>query len=199
VKARVAFLISLLIGYSCCPAWAQISLDFPEEPLRLIAESAMEPCSICARQMREKAIELLEDQFPAGKLFTTTGFCRLARTALAEENELIVSCDFAVAESLPLLTFRFHTQDAHLVGISPADFTEAEIVSEYRLAPPGTVFEGTLEPILFRYGDGPTFSYSASREVVQIHCRLRALKKRSAEHAGPNLISVTKLHDQIHE
>jgi len=142
--------------------------------------------------MREKAFQLLEDQFPAGKVFTMTGSCRLARTALAAENELIVSCDLPIEQSLPLLTFRFHTRDDHLVGISPADFTEEDIVNEYRSAPPGTVFEGTVEPILFRYGDGPTFSYSASREVVQIHCRLRALKKRSAEHAGPNSISVTK-------
>lgn len=179
MKKKVPSLISILIMYSCCSGWAQTPFDFPEKPLRMIAESATDPCSICARQTREKAFQLFEEQFPAGRILTTTGSCRLVRTALNEENELVLSCDFPGKESLPLLTLRFHTSADHLVGISPADFTEEGIASEYLLAPPGTAFEGIIKTIPFRYGDGTTYNYSASRGVIQVHCRLLALKRQS--------------------
>ena len=179
MKKKILFLLSILIVYSCSLGWAQTSLDFPEKSLRLIAESAKDPCSICARQTREKAFLLLEEQFHAGRIFTTTGSCGLVRTASSQENELVSSCDFPGKESLPLLTFRFHTAANHLVGIAPADYTAENIAAEFLSAPPGTVFEGTLETILFRYGDGTTFNYSAKRGVVQVHCRLLTLKKQS--------------------
>ena len=179
MKKKGLFLFSILIVYSCSSGWAQTSLDFPEKPLRLIAESARDPCSICARQTREIAFQLFEQQFPAGRIFTTTGSCQLVRTALSEENELVLSCDVPEKDPLPLLTFRFHTVANHLVGISPADFTEESTASEFRSAPFGTVFEGIIEPILFRYGDGTTFNYSASRGGLQVHCRLLTLKRKS--------------------
>lgn len=179
MKKKVFSLISTLIIYSCSSSWAQTPLDFPETPLRLIAESAKDSCSICARQTREKAFQLFEEQFHAGKILTTTGSCRLVRTALSEENELVLSCDVPGKEFLPLLTLRFHTSDNHLVGISPADFTEEGIASEYRSAAAGTVFEGIIKTIAFRYGDGTTYSYFASRRVIQVHCRLLSLKRQS--------------------
>jgi hypothetical protein len=180
VQKKVLSLISILIIYPCFSGRAQTPFDFPEEALRLIAESAGDSCSICARQTREKAFQLLEEQFPAGRILTTTGSsCRLVRTALTEENELVLSCDFPGKESPPLLTFRFHTSANHLVGISPADFTEEGIASEYLSAIPGTVFGGTLKTIVFRYGDGTTYNYSVSRGVIQVHCCLITLKKQS--------------------
>jgi hypothetical protein len=181
MKKKVLFLISILIIYPCSSGWAQTPLDFPEKPLRLIAESAKDSCSICGRQTREKAFQLFEEQFPAGRILATTGSCRLVRTALSEENELVLSCDFPGKESLPLLTLRFHTSANHLVGISPADFTEEGIASEYLSSAPGTVFEGIIKTIAFRYGDGTTYNYSASREVIQVHCRLLTLKRQSPE------------------
>jgi hypothetical protein len=179
MKKKVLFLISILMIFFCSTGWAQTPFEFPETPLHLIAESAKDSCSICARQTREKAFQLFEEQFPPGKVFTTTDSCRLVRTAESQENELVLSCDSPGKESLPLVTLRFHTSANHLVGISLAEFTEEEIASEYRLANPGTVFEGTIRTIPFRYGDGKTFSYFAGRGVIQIHCRLLTLKKQS--------------------
>ena len=112
-------------------------------------------------------------------MLTTTGSCRLVRTALSEENELDLSCDSPGKASLPLLTFRFHTPASHLVGISPADFTEEGIASEYRSAVPGTVFEGIIHTVAFLYGDGTTYNYFAGRGVIQVHCRLLTLKRQS--------------------
>jgi len=179
VDKRVLFLISIVIICFCSTGGAQSPLDQPEEPLRLIALSATDPCSICARQTREIAFQLFEEQFHAGKMFTTAGSCRLVRTVLGEDNELELSCDSPRKESLPLLTFRFHTAANHLVGISPADFTEDSIAGEFLSAPPGTVFQGIIETILFRYGEGSTFHYSARRGVIQVHCRLITLTRQS--------------------
>lgn len=179
VDKKVPFLISILIICFCSIGWAQSPLELPEEPLRLIALSATDPCSICARQTREIAFQLFEQQYHAGRMFTTTGSCRLVRAALSEDNEVGLSCDSPRKESLPLLTFRFHTAASHLVGISPADFTEDGVASGFLSAPPGTVFEGSFETILFRYGDGTTYNYSASRGVIQVHCRLITLTRKS--------------------
>ncbi|MFB3884471.1 MAG: hypothetical protein ACE144_04535 [Thermodesulfobacteriota bacterium] len=179
MKKKVLLLTSILIIYSFSSGWAQTPLDFPEKALRLIAESAKDSCTICARQTLEKAFRLFDEQFPPERIFTTTGSCRFVRTALSEENELALSCDFPGKESLPLLTLRFHTPSNHLVGISAADFTEESIASDYLSAPPGTVFEGMIKTIVFLYGDGATYSYSASRGVIQVHCRLLTVKKKS--------------------
>jgi hypothetical protein len=179
VSRKVLFVTSILMICLCSPGWAQSPLDLPEEPLRLIALSATDDCPICARQTREIAFQMFEQRFHAGRMFTTTGSCRLVRTALSEDNELGLLCDSPGKESLPLLTFRFHTAANHLVGISPADFTEENIASKFPSAPPGTVFEGILETILFRYGDGTTYNYSASRGVIQVHCRLISLTRQT--------------------
>jgi hypothetical protein len=101
------------------------------------------------------------------------------RTASSEENELGLSCESPARESLALLTFHFHTAASHLEGISPADFTEDRIAGEYLSAPPGTVFQGIIETILFRYGEGSTFHYSERRGVIQVHCRLITLTRQS--------------------
>jgi len=179
VDKRVLFLSSILMIVFCFPGWAQSPIELPEGPLRLIALSLTDPCPICAREAREIAFQLLEQQFQAGKVFTTTGSCRLVRTTLSEDNELELSCHSPRKESLPLLTFYFHTAASHLDGISLADFTEDRIAGEFRSAPPGTVFDGTVETILFRYGEGSTYHYSARRGVIQVHCRLLTLKRRS--------------------
>ncbi len=181
MKKKFLFLLSILIVYSSSLGWAQTPLVFPKEPLRLIAESVKDSCSICARQTREKAFRLLEEQFSAGRILTTTGSCRLVRTASSDENELVLSCDTSgkESESLPLLTLRFHTSANHLVGISPSDYTKESVASEVQSAAPGTAFEGTLKTILFRYGDGTTFNYFASKGVIQVHCCLLTLKRQS--------------------
>jgi hypothetical protein len=179
VDKRVVIPISMLIICFCSPGWAQSPLELPEEPLRLIELSATDDCPICAQQTRQVAFQMFEQRFHAGKMFTTTDSCRFVRTPSSEENELGLSCDSPRKESLPLLTFRFHTAATHLVGISPGDFTEDSIASEFLSAPPGAVFEGILETILFRYGDGTTYNYSARRGVVQVHCRVITLTRQS--------------------
>ncbi len=179
MNRKVLFVTLVLMTCFCSHGWAQSPLELPEEPLRLIALSATDPCPICAQQTREIAFQMFEQRFHAGSMLTTTDSCRLVRTTSSEDNELDLSCDSATKGSLAQLTFRFHTAANHLVGISPSDFTEDNIVSEFLSAPPGAVFEGILETILFRYGEGSTYNYSARRGGIQVHCRLLTLKKQS--------------------
>ena len=171
-------LIPILFFFSYSYGQAQAPLTLPEPALRLIAESAAESCSICARQLQDRAYDLLDRDFPLGRFLTTAESCLLLRSSSAEENELVLSCDPASKEPLPFLIFRFHTQARHLVGISAGDFTPDGPAAEYFAARPGTAFEGTLKIIAFRYGDRPSFSYSASRGAIQVHCQLITLRQK---------------------
>jgi hypothetical protein len=74
------------------------------------------------------------------------------------------------------MIFRFHTPANHFVGISPGDFTAEALAAEYRAAGPGKAFAGTLKTIAFRYGNRPSFIYSAARGVIQIHGRILELR-----------------------
>jgi len=177
MKGKLSFLVLVLILVFDISAQAQIPLNRPEPALRLIAESIGDSCSICARQSREKAFQLLDQEFPVGGVFATTDSCFLMRSPAAEENELVLTCRSAGKESLPLLIFRFHTPANHLVGISPEDFTLDEPVAEYSEAAPEMALRGTLRIVAFRYGDRPSFSYSANRGVIQVQCRLLTLRR----------------------
>jgi len=166
----------ILVSFSCGQAQAPLSL--PDPPLRLLAESAAESCSICARQLREQAYDLLDREFPPERFLATTDSCLLVRSPEAEENELVLSCDSAGGEPLPLLLFRFHTPAHHLAGISPGGFTADGPAAEYLAASPGTAFEGTLKIIPFRYGNRPSFLYSLNRKAIQVHCQLITLRRK---------------------
>ena len=174
----VWLLLPILLLFSCSYGQAQTPLSLPEPALQLLAESAAESCSICARQLREQAYDFLDQDFPLERILATTESCLLLRSPLGEENELVLSCDHAEKDSLPLLIFRFHTQASHLVGISPGDFTADEPAAEYLAAGPGTAFEGTLKIVAFRYGNRPSFNYSAGRGIIQVHCRILTLQHK---------------------
>ena len=81
-----------------------------------------------------------------------------------------------MATSPVLLTFRAHTAENHLVGIAASDYTEARTADLLTSAPTETLFEGSLEIIAYRYGDGPTYNYFPSMSHLQVHCRILELK-----------------------
>jgi len=177
MKGKLWVLVPVLILVSGLSAQAQTPLNLPETALRLIAGSIVDSCSICARQSRENAFQLLDQEFPVGGVFATTDSCFLVRSSAAEENELVLTCRSAGKESLPLLIFRFHTPANHLVGISPEDFTLDGPVREYSAAGPEMALRGTLKIVAFRYGDRPSFIYSTNRGVLQVQCQLLALRR----------------------
>ena len=75
-------------------------------------------------------------------------------------------------EMFPLLTFRFHTKDEHLVGILEEDFTDNKFVQKYRKRTEGRQFNGKIVIIKYQYGDGPAFNYYQALNRVQVHCKI---------------------------
>ena len=133
------------------------AVDLPERCVRLLVESNEDPCSICAKASREKAFQTLEAVFRPGRIIKSSPACRFTHTDV-------------------LLTFRAHTAENHLVGIAASDYTEARTADLLTSSPTETLFEGSLEIIAYRYGDGPTYNYFPSMSHLQVHCRILELK-----------------------
>ena len=150
------------------------AIELPKEAFQLLAESASDPCSICAVETREKAFKILNAAFKPRKILRSNNLCQFMRSDACGENELILSCHLT---PLPLLTFRFHTAEKHLVGVSPTDFTAERFVRRYRRAATGLLFEGAIEIVGNRYGDGPSYNYYLAGNHIQIHCRILDLKQ----------------------
>ena len=150
------------------------AIELPEKAFELLAESASDPCSICAVETREKAFKILNAAFKPGRILQSNKLCRFMRTDACGENELILTCH---PTPLPLLTFRFHTAERHLVGVSTTDFTEEQFAGKYRGASVGVLFEGAIEMVAYRYGDGPAYNYYLIGNHIQVHCKILDLKR----------------------
>jgi hypothetical protein len=176
MKKGLSILLFLAIASSVIAGEAETpaALDLPEEAFQLLAESASDPCSICAEETREKAFQVLDDAFKPGRILKSNRLCQFMRTDACGENELVLTCCLT---SSPLLTFMFHTAEKHLVGICTTDFTEKRFASEYCSGATGTRFEGALEIIAYRYGDGPSYNYYCAGNHIQVHCRILDIKQ----------------------
>ena len=150
--------------------WAGES-EGTREALELLAKSEADSCPACARDHRRSAFTLLEEQFPPGAIVRSDSLRGFTR-APASTNELIFTPHASVH---PPLTFRFHTAEDHLVGISEANLTDEGLASLCRDAADGAVLRGAIEIVPFAYGDGPTFLYLASDRRVQIHCKILSM------------------------
>ena len=149
-------------------------IELPREALELLAESASDPCSICAVKTRKEAFKILNAVFKPGRVLRSNNLCRFTRTDACAENELTLTCH---PTPLPLLTFRFHTAERHLVGVSTTDFTEELFARRYRGVGPGVLFEGAIEVVEYRYGDGPAYNYYPVGNRIQVHCKVLDLKR----------------------
>jgi hypothetical protein len=147
----------------------------PEHALELLMESLADPCAICAEEKKKKAFKIMSRELKPGDHIRITTDCRLIRTENCEENELQISCSGLIS---PLLFFRFHTAEKHLVGISDRDFTESGVLNAYSRSRTD-VFEGELVLVPFKYGDGPTYNFFPSSARLQVHCRILELKRET--------------------
>ena len=64
MKEKVLFLISILMISPCSSGWAQTPLEFPEKPLRLIAESAKDSCSVLPGKRGRRLSSCSRSSFP---------------------------------------------------------------------------------------------------------------------------------------
>lgn len=164
----------------------------PREARALLTKSAADSCSICAKEFRRKAYQVLENAYPAGTIVltdSTTAFSRIPDSP----NELVLAKFMPVDEEflgddnpsgtpvhapVPQLSFRFHTPSDHLVGVSPLDMTEVGLAKVVHDAPGGATFEGVLQVVAFAYGDGSTFLDNASAHRIEVHCKILDIRRK---------------------
>jgi hypothetical protein len=177
ISLFLVLMLALAAGYS-------YALDLPDDALRLLAEASVDPCSICVKQKLEKAFTTMNARFSPGLVINSDSKCRLVKINTGDDNGLSMSCyppdtlkkSLKEGEALPQLIFRFYTPEKRLVGINENDYSNKAIADLYRAAKPGTVFEGRIKLIPYKYGDGPTYNYFLQTNKVQIHCTVLQLK-----------------------
>jgi hypothetical protein len=180
IVLEIFIMVILVPAFFMPQSYAQ---DLPDEAFQLLAEATIDPCSICAEKNREKAFKILNETFMPGHVIETHSPCRLIKTFSTGENDLTLSCypsDALAAsitgeEQLPQVVFRFHTPNKHLVGIFETDYTDTAAADLFHASKPGTVFEGRISLIPYKYGEGPTYNYFQQTNTVLIHCRVLQL------------------------
>lgn len=146
----------------------------PMEAFDLLTRSTVDSCAICAGETRRAAFRLLDDHYRPGMTVRSDSANPLTSDA-PRENHLVLA---AQSTDTLVLTFRFHTADNHLVGISEADRTDEALAVRCNTAPDGTLFVGVLQIVEFAYGDGPTYLYHPSRNHLEVQCKLLEIDRR---------------------
>lgn len=178
------YALSMMLIFCVSGPRAVHSFELPDEALKLLAQSSVDPCSICAKEKTKKAFVMLEAAYAPGIVVKTDAHCRLVKPSGSDELDLALTCypseaimgELTGEETPPRLVFTFSTPAKHLVGISSKDFTHAGIAELYAAAKPGTVFEGRLEIVAYPYGEGKGFNYFGGRGRLQIHCKVLELQ-----------------------
>ena len=167
----LALMVALVASYS-------YALDLPEDALRLLAEVSVDPCSICVKQKLVKAFTAMNAGFNPGLVIKSNDKCRLVKVETGDDNVLSMTCyptdtlkkSLKEGEELPQLIFKFYTPEKRLVGITDNDYTSKAMAELYHASKPGTVFEGRIKLIPYKYGDGPTYNYFPQTNRLLIHC-----------------------------
>jgi len=173
LKTSVMLMLALTLIVPCVYA-----LDLPSEALQLIAETTVDPCTICAKQKLKRAFKIMNDRFIPGLVMKSDDSCRLMKSGTGDENEISLTCypsdalvkSLRAGEKLPQIIFKFYTPQKRLVGISDNDYTNKSTADLFHASRPGTVFEGRVKLIPYKYGDGPTYNYFQESNILQIHC-----------------------------
>jgi len=149
-----------------------------------LAGSTINDCSICVNELKRDAYKILNKEFPAGRLIVGTSKCTFIKTKGCQENEFVLSC-FQVEglkknqgkeKEYPFIVFRVHSYKDHLVGIKKSDYSSPLMVKLLK-ASKKSKFTGQIELINYKYGDGKTYNFNESRNVLQLHCKIKTLKK----------------------
>jgi hypothetical protein len=164
------------------------AVGLPDDAFSLLAQASSDPCSICARQKVKESFKILTQSYTPGLVVNSDDKCLFIKTGKAEDNEFSLSCypsetmvkNLKEGEDLPRVVWKFHTRGKHLIGIPPEDFSSEAFSELYRESPEGAVFDGSLRLVLYKYGDGPTYTYLSQENKLIIHCvvvKLRAHAK----------------------
>jgi hypothetical protein len=172
---RISVMLFLILSL---PTSYSHALDLPESALQLLAEASADPCSICARQEKEKAFAIMNTVFVPGQVINSDDSCQLLKGESGDENEISLTCypsavllkSLKEGEKLPQIVFRFYTPGKRLVGISDKDYTDKTTADLFRSSRPGTVYKGRIKLIPYKYGDGPAYNYFPQTNKLLVHC-----------------------------
>ncbi len=173
-RMRLALLLPLFLSVACAGAppaggpavsvEASTPCDGPlTEALALLAEGAVDPCSICAEKSRRKAFRILDKHFGPGTVLRSGTGCRFTLMA-GDQHELVLG----TGEGEASLTFRFHVPGDRLVGIAEADLTDERIAA----AVLGGAAVTAIRIARYAYGDGPTYLFFPASNHLQVQCRI---------------------------
>lgn len=161
------------------------SFKVPIPAFKILIDSENDECATCRKELRAEAVSMLNSEFTPGRVISGKRGCRFIKTDLCSGNEFILSCytnkEKYEAEGknkiteLPMLIFRYHTEEDHLVGIYKNDFTARKIAGRINNIRNGKEFSGRIRIIFYEYGDGNTFNYFGKRNAVLVHCSVETL------------------------
>lgn len=176
MSIRRRSVLSLVLLMICLTMQGAYAVELPDEALQMLAEAAADPCSICAEQMRKKALRILDEGLRPGQVMCSNAQCRLKKSEAAGANDVLLACSPQGSGLMPTVVFTFHTPQGRLVGIADSDLTDKVVAEIYHASMPGTVFDGRLRLIPYRYGDGAVFNYFQQTNRLQVHCIILELK-----------------------
>jgi len=176
---KILLIIALI---SFFPVRGYSAFEFPPDVFRLMVEASAEPCSICAQQKLKKAYKGLNTVFAPGNAIDFDGACRLMKTGSGLDLKPACYPSGTLVRSLkegeipPEIVFEFYTDEKQLVGISGNELTKDKIAEQYRKAEPGTIFEGRIKLVPYKYGDGPAYNYFPKTNRLVFHCLVLDLR-----------------------
>ena len=165
------------------------AIEIPKLAFKLLADSSVDPCSICAKKLIKQAFAILNRKFSANRKIIGNSSYYFVKTDECGPNEFILSSyksrepykpKEAESELLfPMLVFRFHTDKINLIGIQKENFTQSKYSMLMNKKSSSAEFQGEIKIIEYQYGDGPTYNYYKKKNQVQIHCKVLKLEKIS--------------------
>lgn len=185
IGVSACLFVSLVLFGNAAPR--AVEVDIPLAAMRLIAESLLDTCPVCAEQNRKKAYTMLEKDYVQGMELFPPPDCAFIKTKDCGPTEFVPACYASrmpydgpggKKSALPLLVFRFHTGGEHLVGIDARDFTTEAMASVFNRIRQDTPFDASIKVVAYRYGDGAAFNYSQSENRLTVHCRVIRMVSR---------------------
>lgn len=175
---KILFILVLIVLMPICGYG--VAFEFPQDVFRLLAETTVEPCSICVRQKLDRAFKILDAAFAPGKVMEFGSDCRLVKTG----GGLKPACyptetsmkSLKEGEIPPQVVFEFYTDEKQLVGITANDLTDGKIAGQYRKAEIGSAFVGRIKLVPYKYGDGPAYNYFPGTNRLVFHCQVLDLR-----------------------
>lgn len=185
MKKWMAFTM-LLILLSVTGTYSEDCNGIPPAALRLLAESTIDPCSICQKKLQRQAYAIVARELFPGKKLTFASTCPLAKTNDCQDNELIMQNSGYPEKvvikgkeaEMPEVFYKFFSQDMHIAGITPDDYTSNSIQTMYKTLKINSPVEAQLEIISYNYSDCPSALYLHDRNALIIFCKILSMKQR---------------------